>query len=234
MTNQEMHIDFRAKFNKINSNKNKAFFTQEIDLFLNDQMDAFVETRSTPKSNHKGEGFEETQKRLDDIRTVLKEATTSQDIVDTYPTYSKLILYTFTRGKRVALPSTGSAIYRKLVADSSDTNTTCYSEIEAPNRLFSSETIRQALRDPFHKSHYESPISELVGNDLRVYEDGFTVSNIHITYVYEYPKIVYGSTDCILPAHTHREIVDMAVKKVDAVINTGNYEKYVNSISKNE
>ena len=85
MDSVEMHINFRVLFNEVNSNKNKRFLTQEIDLILNDQMGAFVETRTAPSGNYKDEGFEESQKRLDDIRTVIKEGTTDQ----TDPEYSK-------------------------------------------------------------------------------------------------------------------------------------------------
>lgn len=227
-----MHIDFRVKFNKVNSNKNKGFLPQEIDLFLNDQMDKFVETRTTPKSNHKGEGFEESQKRLDDIRTVIKEGSTNStdpDVVN--GTKTSLTLGTFDYGKVITLPTD----YKKLVSDWSDTFTPCANNFIVPNRLYSNNRdVQLALKDPFHKTHPESPVSQLVNNMLRVYEDNFTVSNVHISYVYKYPKIEYNTQDCVLPEHTHREIVDMAVEKVNAVINTDNYEKYLNEINKNE
>lgn len=233
MLSTEMHIDFRLKFNIINSNKNKRFTPQEIDWILNDQADEFVETRSTPKSNRKGEGFEETQKRLDDIRTVIKQGTSDAEKASTYSMVA-LTLTSFDRGKFVTLPSTGEFTYKKLISDSSDTTTRCSTNGNAPNRLFSSEIIDQALIDPFHKTHAKSPISEIIGNELRVYEDDFTVANINVVYVYKYARIEYSVTDCPLPEHTHREIVDNAVAKVDAILNTGNYEKYINSISKNE
>ena len=225
-----MHIDFRVKFNKVNSNKNKAFLKEEIDLFLNDQMHEFVENRTNPKTNYKGEGFEETQKRLDDIRTIIKEGTTNQEDPD-YSNKTPLVLESFQYGKRITLPTD----YKKLVSDWSDTYTVCSNHYMTPNRLYSNNRdVQLALKDPFHRTHHESPVSQITNTELRVYEDNFTVSNIHISYVYNYPSIVYGTQDCVLPAHTHREIVDMAVEKVNAVLNTGNYEKYLNEISKNE
>ena len=233
MDSASMHIDFRVKFGEINSNKNKRFTPQEIDWILNDQMDTFVETRSNRVNNTKGEGFEDSQKRLDDIRTVLKEATTDADKASEFGLIP-LSLGTFSRGKQITLPAEGEFLYKKLVADSCDTYTPCTNYYETDNRLFSSEHIRKALKDEFHTTHPQSPISEVVGNILRVYENNFTIKHIYIMYVYVYPRIVYNSVDCVLPEHTHREIVDMAVSKVNAVINTGNYEKYLNSISKNE
>lgn len=230
MDSVAMHIDFRVKFNKVNSNKNKVFLTQEIDLFLNDQMGKFIETRTAPDGNYKGEGFEESQKRLDDIRTVIKEGTTDHNDVD-WSSKTHLTLGTFKFGKRVNLPTD----YLKLVSDWSDTYTACTNNYMAPNRLFSNNRkVQLALKDPFHKTHYESPVSQITNNELRVYEDNFTISNIHISYVYKYPAIVYGVSNCVLPDHTHREIVDMAVGKVKAVLDDGSYEKYLNEISKNE
>jgi len=233
MTSVEMHIDFRVKFNKLNSNKNKRFMPEAIDLIINDQMDKFVETHSARSGNIPGEGFEDVQRRLDDIRTVIKEATTNiaKSLTDDI---LLLELKSFSRGKYIELPTAGDVKYRKLVADYSTTTTVCDTYENEANRLFSSETIPVALKDPFHTSVAESPISELVGNLLRVYENNFTVVDLNIVYVYQYPRIVYNSQDCVLPVHTHREIVDMAVSKVNAMLNIGNYDKYFNEISKNE
>lgn len=225
MTSVEMHIQFRTLFNKVNSNKNKAFLPQEIDLFLNDQMDEFVDVRTSPKSNYKNEGFEETQKRLDDIRTVIKEGSTVS-------TSGKALLVAtlFPKGFAITLPND----YLKLVDDSSDTYTDTTNYFGVPNRLTSSAIIRNAMLDSFHTTNVRSPLSEIVGTILRVYENNFKVSNVYITYVYKYPKIAYNTQDCVLPIGTHREIVDMAVSKVNAIVNSGNYEKYLNETSKNE
>lgn len=237
MDSVRMHIEFRARFNRINSNKNRGFFKEEIDLFLNDSYDEFVETRSTRKSNHKAEGFEDTQKRIDDIRTVVKEGTTSEDrllIDDSLILLDSGVLSVFNRGKYVNLPMDGDYKYLKLVNDACDTSTNCATYRHSPNRLFSSEWVNNALKDAFHRSHAKSPVSEIKGNKLFAYEDGFTILDFHVVYVYQYPKIEYETQDCILPIHTHREIVNNAVDKVNSVINTGNYEKYLNSISKSE
>lgn len=228
MDSARMHIEFRVKFNKVNSNKNKSFLKQEIDLFLNDQMDKFVELRTSPKGNYKGEGFEESQKRLDDIRTVIKEGTT--DALDAVGKVL-LTLNSFTYGKYIVLP----ADYLKLVSDWSDTTTDCVNYFMKPNRLFSNNRdVQLALADEFHTTHPKSPVSQIVNTQLKVYERDFTITNIHMSYVYNYPRIEHSVQDCVLPTHTHREIVDMAVSKVNAVVNTDNYEKYINEISKNE
>lgn len=228
MDSATMHIDFRVKFNKVNSNKNKSFLTQEIDLFLNDQMDRFVELRTSPKGNYKNEGYEDVQKRLDDVRTVIKEGTTN---ISEQSGKTPLTLNSFTRGKYIVLP----ADYLKLVSDWSDTATLCSNYYMKPNRLFANDRMIQlALADEFHTTHPKSPVSQIMNTELRVYERDFTIANIYISYVYKYPKIVYGVQSCVLPDHTHREIIDMAVAKVNAVIDTANYEKYINEISKNE
>ena len=227
MTSVEMHIGFRVKFNQVNANKNKAFLSQEIDLFLNDQMDKFVELRTDREGNYKNEGFEESQRRLDEIRTVIKENSTNAAL--TPP--GTLVLSSFDKGKKITLP----VDYKKLVFDGCDTDAPCnfkYSYVQ--NRLTSNQLIGHVLHDKYHTSHPDSPVSQIVNSELRVYENNFTVTHIYITYVYDYPRIVYNVQDCVLPKDTHREIVDMAVSKVNAILRTGNYEAYVNEISKNE
>lgn len=227
MDSVEMHIDFRVKFNKVNSNKNKGFLVQEIDLFLNDAFDKFVDVVCSPKSNFKAEGFEDSARRLDDIRTIVREATTdSDDAVDK----ELLTFIPFKYGKAVKFPNN----YRRFISSWCDTEDVCAVNGLVPIRVYGSDDVRIALKDAFHRTHPKSPVGEVIDDILRVYEDGFTVSHVNLSYVYSYPKIEYNVQDCVLPPDVHRRIVDRAVNKVNAVINTDNYEKYINEITKNE
>ena len=67
----EMHNHLRLELNKINSNLYDDFLPEEIDAFLNQQMFSFIKQRYNPTSNIKKRGFEETQKRIDDLRKCL-------------------------------------------------------------------------------------------------------------------------------------------------------------------
>lgn len=218
MDSNTMHIEFRVRFNRINSNKNKGFLPQEIDIFLNGAMSEFIKDivdTVTPL-----EGFEDTQGLLDKIRTIVKSDSSNPANNGT------LTLNTFNRGKYINIPSD----YLRRISVSADTNSFCTRYNYVPTRVYSNEKVNTILVTPFYRSHVKSPVTSIHNNDIKVYEDKFTVNSIYITYLTKYPAIVYNSVDCILPVDTHDDIVDMAVSKANSVLNSGNYEKYLNEI----
>jgi len=222
MDSATMHIDFRAKANRINSLKNKTFVPQEIDLFLNDQMEAFIS--NIVDTVIKDKGFEDIQANLDKVRPLVKTDSTDTTEAGT------LTLNSFDRGKYIDIPSD----YIRRIRISADTENYCLEYNKRPCRVYDNEIIDTILVTEFYKSHIKSPISSIHNTMVRVFEDKFTVSNIYLTYLKKYPLIVYDSQNCVLPDDTHRDIVDMAVSKVNSVINAGNYEKYLNEISNND
>lgn len=73
MTITEMHIAINQGLQKINSFQVDNFLPQEIDLEINKNIQRFVEQRYSKNSNIKRQGFEESQKRIDDLRTLVVE-----------------------------------------------------------------------------------------------------------------------------------------------------------------
>ena len=67
----EMHIAVDLELNKINSNLYDIFQAPEKDYFLNRAQERFVKGRYGYKSNPKKEGFEMSEKRIDDLRMLL-------------------------------------------------------------------------------------------------------------------------------------------------------------------
>lgn len=68
MTIQEMHVDFRRKLNKIDSEKYRNVRPEEIDLYLNEGMELLIKS--------KVEGFEVTQKLIEDLQPLLVKSET--------------------------------------------------------------------------------------------------------------------------------------------------------------
>ncbi|GAH17195.1 unnamed protein product, partial [marine sediment metagenome] len=73
MTLAEMHIQFKLGLDKTDSLNYPNFEPEEIDLWLDNAQGRFVKTRYV--HNNKSETFEETQKRTDDLRTIVTEVT---------------------------------------------------------------------------------------------------------------------------------------------------------------
>jgi hypothetical protein len=72
MTISQMHTAFRLELDKVNSLQYPDFTSTEIDYWLNRAIREFVKTRYSGL-NPKREGFEQTQKRIDDLRTLVRE-----------------------------------------------------------------------------------------------------------------------------------------------------------------
>lgn len=67
----EMHLYIDLELNKLNSNLYEIILPEEKDYFLNRAQERFVKTRYSAMSNPKRQGFEMTEKRIDDLRRLL-------------------------------------------------------------------------------------------------------------------------------------------------------------------
>lgn len=71
MTIQEMHIAVNLGVQKIASFQVDNLLPQEIDHELNNAMDRFIKQRYSPMGNKYRKGFEQSQKRIDDLRALV-------------------------------------------------------------------------------------------------------------------------------------------------------------------
>ena len=74
MTIDEMHIAVNLGVQKIASFQMDNFLPQEIDFELNNAMDRFIKQRYSTLSNRYKRGFEQSQKRIDDLRHLVVES----------------------------------------------------------------------------------------------------------------------------------------------------------------
>ena len=81
MTVNEMHIAVNLGVQKIASFQADILLPQEIDFELNIAMMRFVKQRYNASSNRQGRGFEQSQKRVDDLRNLV--VTTSSSTIST-------------------------------------------------------------------------------------------------------------------------------------------------------
>ena len=71
MNVNQMHIAIQQGVDKINSLQADMLLSEEIDIELNKSMSRFLNTKYG-KNNKYGQGFENSQKRIDDLRTLVK------------------------------------------------------------------------------------------------------------------------------------------------------------------
>lgn len=72
MTTQEMHIEIDLYLQKINSQSTKNILPQEKDWFLNNAVIDYLQQKMYPTSNVKKLGFEDTAKRVEDIKDLIR------------------------------------------------------------------------------------------------------------------------------------------------------------------
>ncbi len=94
------------------------------------------------------------------------------------------------------------------------------------NRLTASNKVMDLLQVPYYRSSHLSPISELLGNYLKVYGDtGFIVTKVGCTYVRKPRRIslVLG-LDCELAEEFHQAVCDLTVEYAKAMMTDPSWE----------
>lgn len=230
MNIEEMHIDFKRKLNKVDSEKYRNFRPQEIDLYLNEAQEILIK--------QKLDRFEVTQKLIDDLRPLLvkHEEDTNQPLTPTVVGNSYIFDLTGLGTVGSYTPSEYKYLYhiRSIVTATKD----ACGEKDLIIRITQSDDLSEALVSKFYSPSYEWREAPGVFSDnkLYVYSDGtFTITELKLDYIkrpvrmanpnaiknssgtiigYNYPDGTAAvQTDCeIQSTFFCREVVDEAIK----------------------
>jgi hypothetical protein len=170
-------------------------------------------------NNARGLGFETTQKRIDDLSTLVVKFPEQQPIVPTEDSGVYELKLTDLKYDYLFMID--------VFADMTKSGCT-FSKV--PLRPIQHDDYLDALRDPFNNSSTEFLLyntgrsSDSTSSSIYMYPDpSYTVDKVYLEYV-KYPaKVSYGGYQYVdgitypaqtfdLPEHTHREIVDIAVQ----------------------
>lgn len=207
MTIDEMHYLIGLRLQTINSASNLQFLSEEKDMFLNLAIEKFIKTRMNPLSNAKQQGFEDSQKRTDDLRGLvirtspIASASAPGTPVTTIPHSKKFILpdnYMFYVYSQSHIARTGVTT----------------------GQWVKNTVITHAELDKFIMNAYNVPIIReprllFYGNNeiVVIHDNKDTLNAVEFIYIKQPARVrsIPDKVDCDLPEHTHREIVDMAV-----------------------
>lgn len=217
MTLKELHRNFKIELDKSEISSYPSFLPEEIDYWLNNSIERFVKTRYSGRSIDRT-GFQQTEKRTDDLRTLVVEASydTSNVIQDVsnsieidYPSDYMIMV-----GESVFITSdvstwpvkNGSKVIQRI------------DPIEANIENIDSK-LQSILSEHNLRLDYAKPIRLFVNNKVRLYTDGnYRVVKYIMTYIKTPTKLDwYSSTVSIndtitmLPDHTWSEIIVLAV-----------------------
>jgi hypothetical protein len=201
MTSTEMVRYFSLRYEQ-NSFTNDDLQTEEKVLYINAAINRFIKTRFTG-NNPRGVPFEGDQKRVDDLRTLMKVGTK----ITSFGTPLGI-----SNAKNIALP----ADYLYYVSGIAEMTNNDYD----PNSSeYSCDVINHNQLGKFIKTGRNKPIIinpkvilRETGYVTLIYDPTATLTGFYFTYIKAPAVVVGGSVDCDLPTHTHEEIVDLAVK----------------------
>lgn len=220
MTVADMHYDFKKKLNKVDSEQNRNLLIPEIDWALNEAQELFIKMIAEPRQrSHMG--FEKSQRSIDDIRTLVKS--------ESLPIMNGI----------APLPEDYMFFVK---ADSIMDKGFC---LGVAGRVRVRQHDDEFEESPFDSSNFEWRTVNILFTEqgVKVFDDGtFTNRELIMSYIkkpeyihnaamfrsgkYQLPsgRVLEETSDCELPEHTHREIVDIAVAMVAGELLSPDYQ----------
>jgi hypothetical protein len=210
MTISELHYAFKVAMDRIDSNSQTDFNKGEIDYLLNEAQLIFLKTRSST-SNSKQKGFEATQKRIDDLSTLLVKYPEQQPLT---PVSNEVNLSLLTYE------------YYSLVRIYAEVQyTDCVKNVQL--KFVQHDDLNDVLKDPFNSASQDAipynfgKSSTSSSTSIYLYPTTGTVNKVYIEYLklpnkvsfggYAYVDgVIYPPSTLEFPEHTHLEIVDIA------------------------
>ena len=216
MKNIELLESFELELNKLDDNFTKPT-TNTTEYFLNAGLDKFWKTRYS-QNNPKVKGFEQIQKRIDDLRTLVAEVTlvpdtTSKDLYTVTIPEDYVILLGDTAG---ISPSDG---YTDPCweLDSDGNYVIHYSDV-LEGSIETIDRIKENSLSEYHLRYTKAkPIRLLSGNEIKLYTDGKYKVSKYILHDLRKPHYIDIHTEPFkeytdMPEHTHLEIVKLAAQ----------------------
>lgn len=225
---RELHYQFKLNIDRVDSLSNPDFNVAEIDWLLNEAQLVFIKQRMNPSSNPKQRGFEQSQKRIDDLGTLVIKFPAQAGITPQNPSNGVYELPL----QNLAFP------YLYLVSAWVEAEVTPGCTKKIPLKFTQHDDYRYALEDPFNSAGEEfipyniGRASNSSAEALYIYSN-YPVSKVYIEYV-KYPQrvsfgtytyldgVVYPEQTLETSPATHPEIVDIACTL--AGLNTQNPE----------
>lgn len=242
MTDRGFQIEFERRLQLMDPNlviKDKLS-SDTIISFINEAIDKFYKTRYSGV-NFKAQGFEQTQKRIDDLRTLIKNKKYTANSINKSDrnSYSVELPEDY-----VLLLGDTAGIQPSNLNECWETNERGEYIIKYTDTLESTiETLDRQLGNSLseHKLKYcqARPLKLIQDNNVILYTDGnYKISEYQITYLAKPSKIDSSNITNLeytdLPEHTHMEIVKMAIQIYLATKPMQHYNAYSNEIASME
>lgn len=201
MTIAEMHLNLGIVVDKLDTASYPDLPYEIKDWALNESQERFIKSRCD-RNNLYRKGFQEIQRRTDDLNNITKEIVIVPTLVRS-KVYKVNLSGTLTDGnKYMFYLDDGEAEVAKTGCAATYVEVT-----EIPTHQ-----VKEVLRDPFNKPDILNPIIEFKDGGIYIHTDGsFTVSRFRMSYIKRPAQMsLADEIDCELAEHTHNEIVNLA------------------------
>jgi len=205
MTAAEMHRAFRFGLDKLDALNYPNFLPEEIDLLLNQAQDRYVKQRYG-LNNTKREGFEEIQKRTEDLKNIVVPAIIAPLAVSPFNINTNARFFTLPLDHWFIVWEKAEVSY----VDCNGDTVTDLIEVRPTQHVEFDKVIKDAFKKPD-----ETKVLRLMEDDQveLVPGTGITLTTYRLRYIKKPNRISLTSTiPCELSDHTHQEIVDEAIK----------------------
>lgn len=91
-TIKELHIEIEQRISEITSNRHRSIAPEWIDMVLNRCAIKYIESIVSRKTNYKREGFEDTIKRADDLKSLKRTTGWEEVVIDDENLYGHVLL----------------------------------------------------------------------------------------------------------------------------------------------
>ena len=241
MTDRQFQIEFERRLQLMDPElvRTNKLSSDTIFSFINEAIDKFYKTRYSG-INAKSEGFEQSQKRIDDLRNLIKTASFTEEIINDGNIYTIELPedYVLMLGDVAGiLPTEGNEQCWEMDEDG-DYVVKRADTIEATIENIDRQ-LNNSLSEHLLKYCTARPLKLIQGNQVILYTDGkYSVANYQITYL---SKPLFLDSSNIsnteytsLPEHTHMEIVKMAVQLYLATKPMQHYSAYSSEVNNME
>lgn len=221
---------FELEIKQLDSNLTKPT-TSDIEYWLMAGLDKFIKTRYSGV-NYKRRGFEQDQKRIDDLRTLV---TIKNFQFTTYPEEQKVTLpsnYMFTLGETAVIFSNDECWPK---GPNGEPRTKHVDVLEATIENFDKQRSNTLSEYRLH-ANSARPLRLYEGNEVKLVTDGnYNIKNYILTYLRTPNKISLTQapfdeyTD--MPSSTHQEIVKLAAELYLENEANPRYQSYINEVA---
>lgn len=215
---ESFHRQFKVFFDKTDSSAYPEFLDGEIDIYLNEAKERVIKQRYG-KNNIYRAGFEEMQKRTDDLKNLVETrfVNVSEELSHTavgQKVYRANLSELYTDEAQDNLSTDLYMFYLRSMVETCKSNCCSWSTV----KLVQQDDVSSIAVDPFNRPTVSRPIIFFESGDIFIWTAiDATIENFQVTFLkrsIDMNKGTYGQTkvECDLSEHLHKEILQEAIQ----------------------